>query len=467
LYNQYNGIANFLPRLGVAWSVDDKTVVRAAFSRSSFQEGTGEYNRLATNAPWNVNLVGQWGGVGTSGGIPANQVFLDQGFTGLGTAGGCTVANVTSAAKSCFAGVRLHATDPNYRPAVSNQWNLTLQRQFGNSLTAQAAYVGQHTDHIAAIYNMGQNVLQPDGSAIPGPYLAGNPALKNAGTGQQRLNTSTAIQNYNGLQLSAQERLTQGLSFRLNYTWSKCLTNNQGYYGRYGNAEASQTTADVAFQSYVYNLKLDYGLCDADVTHVFSGYLNYELPFGHGRKFGGNASKVVNAVAGDWRFDSIFTAHGGLPISMIQFGNDPTGAYFQPRPDCLAPSKATPYQNFIGGGYVWFDPQTMAIPGPGKLGTCGISTERGPGLKQIDMSLSKKFPITERQSIEFRFDAINAFNTPIFTVAGYATDVLPGDWNQNRGLYGVDPNYTKGVPTGVVNTSKGARNLQFALKYTF
>ena len=92
--------------------------------------------------------------------------------------------------------MRLHATDPNYRPAVSNQWNVSLQRQFGNSLTVQAAYVGQHTDHMAAIYNMGQNMLLPDGTSVPGPYLSGNPALKNAGTGQQRLNSSTAIQNY-------------------------------------------------------------------------------------------------------------------------------------------------------------------------------------------------------------------------------------------------------------------------------
>ena len=66
------------------------------------------------------------------------------------------MANVTSAPKACFAGVRLHATDPNYRPAVSNQWNFAVQRQIGNSLTVQGSYVGQHTDHIAAIYNMGQ-----------------------------------------------------------------------------------------------------------------------------------------------------------------------------------------------------------------------------------------------------------------------------------------------------------------------
>ena len=472
LYNQYNGIANFLPRVGLAWSPDDKTVIRAAFGRTSFAEGTGEYNRLATNAPWNVDLVGQWGAANAAGAIPANQITLDQGFGALSAGGVCTVQNVTSAPASCFAGVRIHATDPNYRPAVSNQWNFTVQRELTRTLTVQAAYVGQHSDHLAAIYNMGQNILVPNPPAggpysAPGPYLSGNPTLKFDGTGQQRLNSSTAIQNYDALQLVLRQQLWHGLTYQLNYSWGKCLTDNQGYYGRYGNAEAAQTTADVAFQSYVYNVRgLDYGLCDADVTNAFTGYLNYDLPFGHGRQFGNNSNKIVNAILGDWRYDTIMTAHGGLPISMIQFGYDPTGAYFQPRPNCNAPSSATPYKNFIGGGYIWFDPTTMSIPGPGKLGTCGISTERGPGIKQFDMSLSKRFAITERQSLEFRFDAINALNTPIFAVNGYSTDVYPGG-GINNAKYGSDPAYTASIPTGVVNTSIGSRNLQFALRYQF
>jgi hypothetical protein len=466
LYNQYNGIANFLPRLGLAYSLDSKTVIRAAFSRSSFEEGTGEYNRLATNAPWNTDLVGQWGATNAQGAIPANQISLDQGFGALGSTAGCSVSNVASAPAACFAGVRIHATDPNYRPAVSNQWNFTVQRELIKSLTLQVGYVGQHSDHLAAIYNMGQNVLQPNGTSTPGPYLAGNPALKSDGLGQQRLNVSSAVQNYNGLQMSVQERLSHGLAFQFNYTFSKCLTNNQGYYGRYGNSQPAQTTADVSFQEYVYNVNLDYGLCDADITHIFSGYLNYQLPFGRDRAFGKSANKLVNAVLGDWEYDTIVSVHGGLPISMIQFGYDPTGAYFQPRPDCIAPSKATPYKNFVGGGYVWFDPTTMAIPGPGQLGNCGISTERGPGLKQIDMSLSKTFPITERQSVQFRFDAINAFNTPIFAVNGYATDVFPGG-GVDPAQYGKDPAYTASIPTGVVSSSIGSRNLQFSLKYRF
>jgi hypothetical protein len=361
--------------------------------------------------------------------------------------------------------VRIHATDPNYRPAVSNQWNLTLQRELTHSLTLQAGYVGQHTDHMAAIYNMGQNILNPDGTSRPGPYLAGNPQLIADGTGQKRLNTTTAIQNYEALQVMAEERLARGLSFRFNYTWSKCLTNNQGYYGRYGNSAPAQTTADVAFQSYVYNIGLDYGLCDADITNLFSGYLNYDLPFGHDRSFK-SSNKVLNAIAGDWHYNTIVTAHGGLPISMIQFGYDPTGAYFQPRPDCVSPSVSTPYKNFVGGGYVWFDPTTMAIPAAGHLGNCPISSERGPGLKQIDMSLSKRFSVGEKRYFEFHFDSINAFNTPIFAVGGYSTDVFPGG-GIDKSRYGTDRAYTASIPTGVVNTSVGSRNLQFALKFFF
>jgi hypothetical protein len=339
--------------------------------------------------------------------------------------------------------------DPNYRPAVSNQWNFTVQHQLGSSLTLQAGYVGQHTDHLAAIVNAGQRVLLSDGTSIPGPYLAGNPALKNAGTGQVRLNTTVGIQNYNALQLSAQQRFSRGLSFQANYTRAKCLTNNQGYYGRYGDAEGSQASADVAFQQNAYNINQDYGYCDHDVAHVFNGYLSYDLPLGAHRAYMKDANKFVNAVLGDWQVNTIFTVHGGFPISMLDWAGDPGTGSFQPRPDCVAPSKATPFKNFSGGGYVWFDPSTMADPAPGKFGNCGVSTERGPGIRQIDVGLSKNFPITERQRVELRAEAVNSFNTPIFTVNGYSIDVHGGS-NE-----------------GVVNTSKGARNLQFALKYIF
>jgi len=451
LYNQYNGIANFLPRVGLAWTPwGNKTVIRAAFSRSSFQEGTGEYNRLATNAPWNIDLSSQFV-AGTNGAIPANQVTLDQGFGALGAAIGGTPCNVTtvgSAPASCFAGVRIHMTDPNYRPGISNQWNVTIQRQLGNATTLQAGYVGQHSDHLADIFFAGQKVLNADGTTSPSPYLSGNSTLTGDALGQVRLNASTGLQNYNALQLAAQQRLAKGLAFGLNYSWQKCLTNAQGYYGRYGDIAGSQATADVAFQLYAYNMKLEYGLCDRDVSQVFNGYTNYDLPFGHNRAMQ-TSNKVADAILGDWQVNGIFSVHGGFPISMLDWAGDGGTGSAQGRPDCIRPSVQTPYKNFAGGGYIWFDPSTMADPAPGHLGTCGVGTEIGPGLKQIDLGLTRTFPITERQKIEFRFQAINAFNTPVLTVTGYSIDVHGGS-NE-----------------GVVNTSTGARNLQFGLKYTF
>ena len=91
----------------------------------------------------------------------------------------------------------------------------------------------------------------------------------------------------------------------------------------------------------------------------------------------------------------------------------------------------------------------MAHPAPGTLGNCPVSSERGPGLKNVDFALSEFFRITERQSLEFRAEAINAFNTPILLVQGYVTDVFGGS------------NF------GVINTSKAREIFQFALKFHF
>lgn len=464
LYNEYNGIANFLPRAGIAYSVDSKTVLRAAFSRSSFQEGTGEYNRLATNAPWNNDVNFQTtASQSTLGAIPSNQVFLDQGFAGLfasQTGVPCTPATVTSAPASCFAHATIHMTDPNYRPATSNQWNFTIQRQIGASTTIQAAYVGQHNDHLASILDAGQLQLLPNGTVTQGPYLAGNPALLSNPLGQVRLNATVGVANYNALQISGQRRLTHGLEFLMNYTWSKCLTNNQGYYGRYGDNAPSQASADVAFQQNVYDINADYGFCDHDVTNDFNGYLTYDVPFGKGRSYGSHLNPVVNAVVGDWTVNTVFTVHGGFPISMLDWSGDPGTGSFQPRPECIAHSQETPYREApasVGGGYYWFNPNTMANPPAGAFGNCGVSTERGPGLKQVDIGLSKYFPITEHSNIELRAEAINAFNSPVFTVTGYSIDVI-----------GFNANGSVNTPnTGLVNTSDGARNIQFGLKYNF
>jgi hypothetical protein len=108
------------------------------------------------------------------------------------------------------------------------------------------------------------------------------------------------------------------------------------------------------------------------------------------------------------------------------------------------------------GGYQWFDPNSYAAPALGTFGNCGVGTVRGPGLATVDLSLSKTFAFTERQSLEFRAEAINLANTPIL---GAPNISVPGEQVSN-GNIGIG-NF------GQITSSQGARNVQFALKYRF
>jgi len=121
LINQYNGITNFQPRLGLAWSPEGKnTVVRAAYGVSSFSESTGTNNLLFQNpAVYHSSHVTYLSTTAQPGST------LDQGFSAFPVSG-CTVATVTSAPAACFSGAGIHAFDPDFRPAVSQQYNVSV-----------------------------------------------------------------------------------------------------------------------------------------------------------------------------------------------------------------------------------------------------------------------------------------------------------------------------------------------------
>src|SRR6185437_10864055 len=120
-----------------------------------------------------------------------------------------------SASAACFAGVTLRVWDPNVMPALSNQWNLTVQRQMGNSTTLQVGYVGQKSTHLMVATPYLQKQLLPDGSVANSPYLSGNPVLQSE-IGQISGTASNGNQSYNALQAVFQRRLAQGLSFQAN-----------------------------------------------------------------------------------------------------------------------------------------------------------------------------------------------------------------------------------------------------------
>ncbi len=433
LYNQYNGIANYQPRLGIAWSSNDnKSVLRASYTLSSFLEGTGTNLRLFRNAPWEVGHSVNY----TS--LPFPSSTLDQGFSAFPSSGvPCTPATIQSVPASCFAGATAFLWDPKFRPAVSNQYNLSVQHQFGNSTTLQVAYVGQRNTHLVVPIYASQKVLNPDNSVSPGLYLAGNPALQSL-VGNAKLTATNGNQNYNALQVSVQRRLTSGLEFSANYTYSKCLTNSIGYYG-----SGAQSGGNYYYWQNAYDAKANYGPCYYDVTHSSNGFATYDLPFGHNRAFGKNVNKVVNAALGDWQINAIVNIRGGFPFTIG--ANDVSNTNSAgARASCSGSPTVFGKRNSPKGGYQYWDPSSFFQPLSG-FGNCGIGVIRGPGLTEADLSVTKTFTILEHQGLELRAEAINFTNTPILSA----------------------PNSRVGSTLGLLQGSQGARNVQFGLKYNF
>jgi hypothetical protein len=446
LYNPYLGIDNLHPRLGAAWTPIRNTVVRAGFSTSSFLEGNGVNNRLTQNPPFNVDRQATYlPASGTVPGLPKST--LDQGFAAATS--GCTLANVVTSPAACFQGATIHVFDPNLRPSLSAQWNLTLQHQFGNATTVQVGYVGQRSTHLMEISLMDQKVLNADGTISPSPYLAGNPTLASE-IGHARLTNSDAIQTYQALQVVVQHRLSQGLEAQFNYTWGKCLSDAPGFFGKYGDTTVTLASNGQAFPQNTYNLKADYGPCVYDVQQNFTGYLSYDLPFGRNRMYGKSANKVVTGVLGDWRFNSVLTFHTGFPFSIAAPDVSGTGSGFE-RANCVGPAQNTQVQASAaqGGGYVWWNPNSFVAPTSG-FGSCGVGVVRGPGYQDVDMSLSKEFPFTEHQNLEFRFEALNTFNSAVIAPQTYSTDST----GPQQAVFHSSPLYS-------------GRQLQFALKFHF
>ncbi len=426
LYNQYNGITNFQPRIGFAWTPGSgKFVVRAGYTLSNYLEGTGTNLRLPINPPFAVEHDDQYTGAAYNN-LPGST--LANGFLPF-----------TSNAGNQFANVTLRVWDPNIRPAVSNQWNLTLQQQVTSSMTVSASYVGQRATHLMVPMPYFQKVLNASNDTVsPTEYLAGNPTLQSE-IGQISGTASIGNQAYDALQFSLQKRLTSGLQFVLNYTYSKCMTNNLGYYGQGGQSGQSNW-----YYQDIYDAKAEWGPCDYDATHNFVTNVVYDLPFGRNRMFGKNMNKGLDAVVGGWEVGGILSLHTGFPLTVTGSDASNTGSRGA-RADCIAPPDVFGKQNSPSGGYQWFNPASYTQAAAYTFGSCGVGTVRGPGLDDFDLSLSKTFSVTERHGFDLRAEFINMTNTPILN----------------------SPNHGIGPTLGLLNSSQGARNVQIAVKYHF
>jgi hypothetical protein len=432
LYNANYGLLAFQPRLGFAWSpkgLGGSTVVRGALTVSSYLEGTGTNLRLTQNPPFTPP-----------------QVEAVNVATGTGYSTASAFSSAAPPAGNPFIGATMLTWAGTVQPSVSDQWNLSVQRQIANNTTVQLGYVGQRTTHLMVPEWLSQGDLLSNGKVVY-PLIGGKNAAPLKGFGPNQFgnvkNTaSVGNMNYNALQAVLQKRYGNGLDAQVSYTYEKCMTNDDGYYGTWGSAK--QTTASGNYWQNLYNPNGDYAQCYWDSKHVISAYAIYDIPFGKGKTYGNNLPAAVNALAGNWSINPIISWHTGFPLSLYGSDNSGTGSP-ENRPNCLG---SVHYPKSVTGaqGLQWFAPSSFTNSLPGTFGTCPAQGPViGPGYVQTDISMQKNFPINERMRFQFRTDFLNLVNHPNLAA----------------------PNTSLGTGMGLINTSQDARQLQFALKFYF
>jgi hypothetical protein len=456
LYNGVYGPKDLQPRLGFAWTpgrFNGKTVIRGAFTISDYLEGTGTNLRLPLNAPFD-------GGATTGGEFqtlytPTNGVAFALPSTNLSQgiiappASGLSCPNYT-----CYNGAIFRLWDSNVQPAIDDQTNLTIQHQFNGNTTLQVGYVGQIAYHLMVPFKYNQLVYVPGGTPSPslyfqngvGPQLAA--AIDSTG-GTVSGTQSNGRMMYNALQAVLQKTMSHGLQGQVSYTFSKCMSNNTGYYGTWSGARQSNTASP--YWQNIYDPAAEWSPCYYDSTNTLTAYAIYDLPLGRGRQFGNSMNRAADAVVGGWTVSPILSLHTGFPMAMYNLGGDPTGTFSGGiRPDCDGMNQvygrrdATAAQ---GGGFLWFNPNNYTNNTSG-FGTCApqLSGLRGPGYYNWDISLQKNFQLTERFRLQFRSDFLNAFNRVNLASPNTTVDTST---------------------TGVIQASQPARNIQFALKLYF
>jgi len=499
LVNNYLGAGDWEPRFGFAWSpaaLGGKTVIRGGYAISSFTEGGGTNEQLTMNPPLGIFALGNVGGT------------LANGYGTLQN--NCTTLDI-----NCFKGLRIRVTDQNFKPAMSQQWNLTLQHQFGNSLTAQIGYVGQHGTHLLNFEDLGQRrglnaagqIAKPGQlivSQTAGPYLGGggvpcdltalpNPICGTPGSLYQLdqntvynlptattpgsyvsggallgANMSNSSQRYDALQAVLQKRMANGLQGQVAYTYSKCLSNSPGYFGTgWGSTGATSSGGQPGPQN-IYDPRSDWGPCFFNQKHVLSSYADYQLPVGKGKQFGKDMNSALNSIIGNWEIGAIISAHSGNSLTLNSFGgwgsfvgdqsntNGIGPATLSERPNCNGPvhtaNKRVPGNSTTPAYIQWIDPSNISNPLPNTFGTCSVGNVSGPNFFDADLSLHKNFRIMEGKSLQFRFEALNAFNNSVWTFSG------------GPALGSFDP----GSPIfGHITGSQSARSVQLGLKFIY
>ncbi|HEY7290779.1 MAG TPA: carboxypeptidase regulatory-like domain-containing protein [Vicinamibacterales bacterium] len=431
--------SDFQPRLGVIWNpkADGKTVVRGAYAVMVNQTNTGYFTGETGNPPIVNPLSAQ------ASGTAASNIKID---------------NATSSAGA--AALAPSFTDPNFLPSRMQSWNVNVEREFGGT-GVMVGYFGSHGDRQRIPINLNQFVT-PGGTVRPYPALsAASPILPGAVLGNITEQTSLGWSDYKGLWITANRRLSHGLSLQGSYTLSKSTdTNSYDGTGAQNNGSLQDST----------NIANSVGPSDFDVRHRFSVNASYNLPFSGNRWKDG------------WQIVLVEQLQSGNPVNIITNITTITGVS-SVRPDLIGqlPSiVATPNldKNGFPVSYQWFNGSTVCDPrvaaggagactassvfalpynaaGVAHFGNLGRNVMYGPGFGNTDLSFIKNLDLFNGTRAQFRVEAFNLFNQANFGQPGRTATV-------GSTSFGVISNTR--FPTG---DSGSARQIQFAIKFLF
>lgn len=443
----YNGnYKQFMPRIGFAYQPTNKLVIRGGYGATSFFEGYSFNQRLTSSPPFSL--------------------AINSSATTPTTSSGGTPFSVGNAFSQPL-GINnsLYSVWPqDTQPAYIHQLTLVTEYALTNELSLSAGYHGQVGHHLADYRNGNQLTTQQasDISTIGGCGASNIPAADQApyfalvGECNPILITeSEARMTYNAAQVTLRQRTHRGLEYTLNYTYAKSLTDSSGNYGV--GALPFNSFNGLSHQDG-YNINGDYGPSAMDVRHNLNFVGVYELPFGHGRTYGGDTNGFVDSVLGGWKVATSAILYSGFPTTIFANGASNTNSWGFSRANQYrrmvishrsieqwwgTDASATPC---LTGGV---DDGTCAYGNPGSFtfGSARNSTERAPGYRQVDMSLFKDFHVWHEQVVGFRADFFNIFNIASY---GYPHN------NINDGSFGV-----------IDSVRSPQRQIQLSLHYSF
>ena len=375
LYNR--DLHDFAPRVGFAWSALKNTVVRG---------GYGIYYDYVPQDLFIANFT-------TSAGVATNPIgpqavlplsFDPTAFNGTNPTPNAPIMNgVAGPPYSIF------VTPRNFHSPYTQNWNLNVQQKLAQNASVEARYVGSKGTKLVRLTDLNE------------PDASGNTTNPNYGAMDEL--TPSSSSSYNSLQLIGRIQNAHRLSGFTSYVWSKSIDDA---------SDGIDFVPGVAFPQDPGNLAAERGPSIFDTRHRFTSALNYDLP----------TWKALRQFGSGWQVNSIISIQSGRPIP-IDNSSDTSGRfYFNQRPNLVPGVNPILAHWTPSTGYL--NPLAFIQPAFGSFGDLGRNSIYGPGLRNVDFSVSKNTRLTERINLQLRAEFFNIFNHPNFALPAH--NIVPG-----------------------------------------